>query len=286
MTIRTGYIGLGNMGKPMARCWVRAGSPLAVYDVVAEPVAELEAAGAKGVASPRAVAEAADVIGICVRDDADVRAVVLGDDGVLAGASAGTVVMIHSTVQPATVEAMAQAAAERDVSVIDAAVTGGSARAETGDLAVMAGGDRAALDRARPVLESSARSGIFHCGRLGDGMRCKLCINVVTYLEFLAGFEGMRLAKASGLSPETFVEIGLANGQITPMLQRYLTSHSLPEEAIRSEDFQKLMTNHTLVAEKDLACALELGRANGVSLPGAALASQLMGRIYNVLDRS
>ena len=125
MALRAGYIGLGNIGKPMASCWVKAGFETAVYDVVEAPVAELVELGARAAPSPRAVGEAADVIGICVRDDDDVRGVLLGDDGVFSGAAEGTVVLIHSTIQPATAVEMSAEGAEHGVSVIDAAITGG-----------------------------------------------------------------------------------------------------------------------------------------------------------------
>ena len=284
MALRAGYIGLGNIGKPMASCWLGGGFETSVYDVVEAPVAELVGQGAKAAPSPRAVAEAADVIGICVRNDDDVRAVMGGEDGVLAGAASGAVVLIHSTIQPSTVVEMAAAGQERGVDVLDAAITGGDARAATGDLAIMAGGDPAALEKARPILDVCAKSGVFHCGALGNGMKTKLCINVVTYLQWLAGYEGFALAKASGLPTEVFEEVGQANGQITPLMTRFLVTHKMPDEARQSEAVQKLLRGHTLVAEKDLTWALQLARENGLSLPGAGLVSQLMARIYGLED--
>jgi 3-hydroxyisobutyrate dehydrogenase len=282
MALRAGYIGLGNIGKPMASCWIKAGFEMAVYDVVEAPVTELVELGARAAPSPRAVGEAADAIGICVRDDDDVRAVLLGDDGVFSGAADGAVVLIHSTIQPATAVEMSEAGAAHGVSVIDAAITGGDQRAAAGDLAIMVGGDPAALEKARPVLETSAGSGIFHCGELGNGMKTKLCINVVTYLQWLAGYEGLALAKASGVPVEVFEEVGLANGQITALMARFLTIHKMPDEARKSEGIQKLVRGHTLVAEKDLTWALRLARENGLSLPGAGLVSQMMPLIYGL----
>jgi len=284
MALRAGYIGLGNIGKPMASCWIEGGFETTVYDVVEAPVAELAELGAKAAPSPRAVGEAADVIGICVRDDADVRSVLLGDDGVLAGAPDGTLVLIHSTIQPSTVVEMAEAGKALGVDVIDAAITGGDARAATGDLAIMAGGDAALLEKARPILDVCAKAGVFSCGELGNGMKTKLCINLVTYLQWLAGYEGIALAKASGLPVEVFEEVGLANGQITPLMVRFLTVHKMPDEARTSEAVQNLVRGHTLVAEKDLAWALQLARENGLSLPGAGLVSQLMARVYGLED--
>jgi 3-hydroxyisobutyrate dehydrogenase len=286
MTLRAGYIGLGNIGKPMATCWTLAGFETTVYDLAEAPVAELVEKGAKAAASPRAVAAAADVVGICVPDDADVRAVLLGDEGVLAGSTGGDLVMIHSTIQPKTVVELAEAGSERGVVVIDAAITGGDQRAAVGELAIMAGGDPAALEKARPILDACAKSGVFSCGELGSGMKMKLCINVVTYLQWLAGYEGLKLARASGLSVETFEEVGQQNGQVTPLMARFLTVHKMPDAARRSDGIQRLMRGHTRVAEKDLAWALQLARESGVSLPGAGLVSQLMAQVYGVEDES
>ena len=186
--------------------------------------------------------------------------------------------------QPRTGAEMADAAAETGAGVLAAAITGGDQSAAAGDLAIMVGGDKALLDKLRPVLEHSAGAGIFHCGELGNGMKTKLCINVVTYLQWLAGYEGLALAKASGLPIESFLEVGLANGPFTPLMDRYLTMHKLPEETRKSEAVQNLVRGHTLVAEKDLAWALQLARENGLSMPGAGLVSQLMARLYGWED--
>jgi 3-hydroxyisobutyrate dehydrogenase-like beta-hydroxyacid dehydrogenase len=132
VTLRAGFIGLGNIGKPLASHLVPTGFETTLYDIAEEPVRELEKAGAKAAQSPRELAENADVIGICVPEDRHVRAVMTGEDGILAGASPGTVVAIHSTVLPATVLELAEQAAPRGVSLLDACVTGGEQRAAEG----------------------------------------------------------------------------------------------------------------------------------------------------------
>src|SRR5690606_7607009 len=142
-----------------------------------------------------ALAAASDVVSLCVRDDADVRAVVFGDEGVLAGAAAGAVVVVHSTVQPETVIAVGEAAAARGVGVVDACVTGGAAGAAAGALTVMAGGEPANLERARPVLEAFAKK-IVATGPLGSGCKVKLCNNLMTYLAWTAAYEATLLARA------------------------------------------------------------------------------------------
>lgn len=281
MALRAGFIGLGNIGKPLASHLVPAGFDTTVYDLAEGPVAELVAAGAKQARSPRELAENADVIGICVPADDHVRQVVTGDDGVLAGAAPGAVLAVHSTVLPSTVEAIAELAAARDVGVLDACVTGGDQRAAEGVVTYLVGGDAAALEKARPFLEASSER-VIHAGATGNGARLKLCINVLTYVQFAAANESMRLALASGLPAEVFEEAGRANGQLTELTLRYLATLKLPAEITGAEGFRELMRRHTGTAEKDLAWALKLARKSDLSLPVSGLVSQLMASIYGV----
>jgi len=283
MALRAGFIGLGDMGKPMALRLVGAGFATTVYDVAEGPVKELEAAGASAARSPRAVAEAADVLGVCVPEDAHVRAVFSGESGVLAGARAGTVVAIHSTILPRTAEEMAALARERGVLVVDACVTGGGARAAQGKLTYLAGGDADALARARPFLEASGEK-IVHAGPLGSGCKLKLCINLITYLQWVAAYESMALARAVGLPQQTLEEAGRSNGQLTELMVAFLATHKAPEAARRSDAYQRAMRGYMKTAEKDLAWVLQLAREADVALPGAAMASQQMARIYGVED--
>jgi 3-hydroxyisobutyrate dehydrogenase len=283
MTIRAGFIGLGNQGKPIAANLSPAGFETTVFDLDDAPVRELAAAGAIAAASAREVAERADVICICVPEDAHVRAVLGGDQGVLAGAAPGAVVAIHSTILPETAIELAAAAAEHQVAVLDACVTGGAARAQQKQLTYLVGGDAAALEKARPVLETSAAK-IIHAGELGSGAKLKLCINLITYIQWAAAYESFALAKAVGLSQEVLEEAGQSNGQLTPLMVAYLGTHKIPEEQRGSEAFQALMRGHMGVAEKDLAWALQLARKAGVALPVGGLVSQLMARLYGVDD--
>jgi len=285
MTLRAGFIGLGNIGKPLASHLAPSGFSTTVYDIAEAPMRELEEGGAKRAASPREVGENADVIGICVPEDSHVRAVLTGDDGVLAGAAAGAVVAIHSTVLPKTVQELAEQAAARGVTVIDACVTGGEQRALEGVVTYLVGGDAAALAKARPFLDASSEA-VIHAGELGNGAKLKLCINVVTYLQWAAANEGCRLAMAAGLPTEVFEAAGRANGQLTDLQLRYLTSVKMPKEVRANEGFQKLVRGHMMTAEKDLAWALQLARESGVSLPVSGLVSQLMAGLYGVEDEN
>ncbi len=283
MTLNAGFIGLGNIGKPMASHLAPAGFDTTLFDIAEAPLAELAAAGARAAASPREVGERADVIGICVPNDDHVRQVVCGADGILEGAGPGTLIAIHSTILPKTVLELARVAAEKDVTVIDACVTGGDQRAAEGTLTYLVGGDDAALEKVRAFLEPSSTS-IIKAGPTGSGAKLKLAINVLSYIQWAAASEAFRLAKASGLDPEVFEKAGQANGQLTELQSRFLTSYKLPDEIVDDEGFQNLMRTHMHTAEKDLTWALELAREAGISMPVAGLVSQLMAPIYRVKD--
>jgi 3-hydroxyisobutyrate dehydrogenase len=250
---------------------------------VSEPVAELTALGAVAAGSPRDLASGCDVIGVCVRDDQDVRAVCLGDGGLFAGAKPGCVVAIHSTVLPETVIQMSEAAASRGIGLLDAPITGGEAGAAQGKLTYMVGGSKAHLAAARTVFESSAER-IIHTGPLGSGAAIKLCNNLMTYLGFLAAYEAMHLARASGVSQEKLEEVTTANGNLSPQGARFLALYKLPLEARSGEPMQKMLEGFTTLAEKDLALTLVLARKNGVTLPGTGLCQQLMARVYGLAD--
>ena len=281
MTLRAGFIGLGNIGKPMARRIVDAGLSLTVFDVAPSPVAELVAAGARAARTAREVAATSDVVGVCVRDDSEVRGVVLGDDGVLAGATPGLVVAIHSTVLPRTVREIAAALAARGVAVVDACITGGAAGAAQGKLTYMVGGEGEILEKCRPVFATSAER-IVHTGPLGSGVSVKLCNNLMTYLGFLAAFEATSLARAGGLSEKALEEVTRANGNLTDQMLAFLTLHRLPAQTRKDPGFRAMLKSFTSLAEKDLTVTLEFARESGVALPGAARCRELIARVYGL----
>lgn len=283
MVLRVGFIGLGNIGMPMARRLLAGGLETHVLDAVQAPVDELVRDGAKPARSPRDLAERVDVIGVCVRDDADVRAVILGDDGVLAGAARDSVIALHSTILPSTVREVGARAAERGIGVLDACVTGGAAAAAAGKLTYIVGGDAGHLERCRPAFETSAAK-IVHTGPLGSGAATKLCNNLMTYLAWLSAFESFQLARAAGLSQEKLEEVTRSNGNLTEPMQLFLALHKAPEATRKSRDFQARMRSFATLAEKDLAVTLAFARESGVALPGTGLVSQLMARVYGLED--
>jgi 3-hydroxyisobutyrate dehydrogenase len=223
VALRVGFIGLGNIGKPMAARLVAGGLETTVFDLAEGPVQDLVRDGAQAAGSPREVAARSEVVGVCVRDDDDVRAVLGGEQGLLAGAALGTVIAIHSTILPSTVRALGAAAAERGVGLLDACVTGGAAAAAAGKLTDIVGGDADPLERARPAFETSAQR-IVHTGPLGSGAATKLCNNLMTYLAWLSAFESLHLARAAGLSEEKLEEVTRSNGNLTEPMRLFLAS--------------------------------------------------------------
>jgi 3-hydroxyisobutyrate dehydrogenase-like beta-hydroxyacid dehydrogenase len=283
MAIRCGFIGLGIMGKALAGNLAPKGLPTIVYDIDEAAIRELLASGAKPAASAREVAENADVIGICVPADSHVRAVLCGAEGVFANAAAGSVVAIHSTVHPATVEEMAAEGASRGVAVLEVPVAGGPVRAAKGDAYYMVSGDEAAYEKARPYLEAAAGK-ITFAGALGNAAKLKLALNVLTNLSFAASLEGMLLARAMGLPQELYEEGGQATTMLNALHLQYLSPYKLPEKTRRSPELQTYMRGRMEIAQKDLGLALQMAHDHGIALPVTGLVTQLLAKVYGVHD--
>jgi 3-hydroxyisobutyrate dehydrogenase-like beta-hydroxyacid dehydrogenase len=261
--MRAGFIGLGAQGKYLA-VNIAAAHDLMVYDVRREPLDDLAAAGAKVANSPRDIGQHAEVTCVCVLDDAQVESVLLGSDGLLAGASPGTIVAIHSTIQPATVAKIAEAAAPRGVEIVDAPVSGGEAGARRKTMSYMVGGSARAMDKCMPLFQCSG-SNITRTGALGSGMRAKLAHQVIVCLNMLAAYEGMRLGREAGLSEE--------------VLQKVIHDGAA-QSRIADNWFRLSMRPHTIpVFEKDLRLCLKFAQELGMLLPGTALAQQLIETI-------
>jgi 3-hydroxyisobutyrate dehydrogenase-like beta-hydroxyacid dehydrogenase len=284
MSIRVGFIGLGNQGKPIAAHLAPAGFDTIVYDLDQDPIAELVKGGARAAATPREVGENADVVGICVPEDKHVISVALGDDGLLSGLSAGSVVLIHSTILPETIEQIASAGAERGIEVMDACVTGGATRAQARQLTYLVGGSEATLEKVRPYLEATTDVPPIYAGELGNGAKLKLCINLITYIQWAAAHESLVLARAIGLPQDVLEAAGRSNGQMTDMMVAFLAVHKVPDATRTSDSFQDMMRRNMKIAEKDLAWALQLARESEVALPVGGVVAQSMARIYGVED--
>ena len=281
--MRAAFIGLGDMGAAMVQRLVAQGVETSVFFISPAAVEACVAKGAKPAASPAAAAAGSDVIGVCVPEDDHVRSVLRGENGVLAGAKRGAVIAVHSTILPSTAEELAREASAAGVDLLDACVTGGAARAVQGKLVFLVGGDAGAIERMRGYAGACAER-VVHAGAIGSGAKLKLCINLITYLQWIASFEAMTLAKAAGLSQQVLEDAGRGNGQITELMIQFMALHKAPEAARNSEGMKKFLRAQLFNAEKDLAWALKLARECNVALPGTALASQLMARVYAVED--
>jgi 3-hydroxyisobutyrate dehydrogenase len=276
--MKVGFIGLGNIGKPMAEQLTAPPFELTVYDALPAALTPFEGK-ARLARSAADLARTASLIGICVRHDADVAALFDGSDGLLAGAAAGTVVAIHSTVRPVTVRAAAHKAAAQGVAVVDAAVTGGPAGATAKRLTCMAGGDAAALAAIRPLLDAFC-SEVIHAGPAGAGMALKLANNLVTYFHLMSAHEGYKLAVEAGVDAGLLSQVMNSNDNLTTTMRLFMEFRANGVGLLGQAGFDAFQKATANLAEKDIDLALELARDVGASLPGA---QALRGLIANVV---
>lgn len=276
MTIAVGFIGLGNIGKPMALRLAQqqeaAGLDLWVYDVAPDPLADLEQAGARAAASVAALAARSDVICVMVRDDDQVRDV-LGE--VLGVAHEGATVVIHSTVAPETPRQLAVTASRHGVMLVDAPVSGGAMGAADGTLALMVGGADEAFTAVEPVLRALG-SKVVHAGPIGAGTKFKLARNMMHFIAFTAATEAQRLAEAAGLSLKDLGDVVRHTDAITggpgAIMHRETTAVLAPDDF-----WHGVFSNVTSLGVKDLGFAIELANQLGVDVPLAELAIDRLG---------
>jgi 3-hydroxyisobutyrate dehydrogenase-like beta-hydroxyacid dehydrogenase len=263
-----GYIGLGNMGAPMAKRMLEWPGGVTVYDIRAEAMTPLAEAGAS-LADSIADVAAADLVHVTVLDDAQVRQVV----GELAAhAKPGTVIAIHSTISDTTAAELADELKQQEIHVVDAPVSGGAAAAEKGELATMVGAERDVYERIKPAFKRWA-SLVIHAGAPGAGTRMKLARNMLTFTSYAAACEAMKLAEAAGLDLQALGRVVRHTDALT----------SGPGAIMVRDDMKTLEPEHFLyqpflhtrgLGEKDLSLALALGEAVSVDLPLAQLAYQ------------
>lgn len=267
-----GFIGLGIMGKPMAQNLLKAGYPLVVHNRSQGAVDELVAAGARRAESPAEVARAANVVITMLPDSPDVQAVVLGPNGVLAGARSGSVLIDMSTIAPAVTREIAAEAAKVGVQTLDAPVSGSEQGAISATLAIMVGGEPAVVERCRPILGALGKS-VVHVGGVGMGHTVKLVNQIVGLATLEAVCEGLLVAAKAGVDLGTLLEaIGggaAASWQLQNMTPKIAARDFRPGFMVR-------------LAQKDLRLALGLADDLHVSTPSAALTHQL----YRSLEAS
>jgi 3-hydroxyisobutyrate dehydrogenase len=259
--MRVGFIGLGSMGSDQVKCLVAAKFDLTVYDVYA-PSMEVFANAARLAASVAEVGQNADVAGVCVRDEKQVRETLEGEGGLIANMERGSIILIHSTLNPDTVHDLGRQAAVRGIDLIDAAVSRTEHNKPGPFVYVMAGGDQAVLNRARPVLEAYATD-ILHAGSLGAGMAVKIANNLFTWVSIVTAAQAFRLAGAAGVNPDALLAVMTRNGNLTPTLKGFTAGRlSGPANAA-------FLESQAGIGEKDLSLAIEFADAVGVQVPMA-----------------
>jgi 2-hydroxy-3-oxopropionate reductase len=259
-----GVIGLGVMGAPMARNLLRAGNDVTVHSRSQGPVQRLVAEGAAAASTPAQLASRADVIVAILPGERVTARLLDGDGGLWAGARAGSILVDMSTASPGWARSLAALGAEHDVAVLDAPVSGGDAGAQLGTLSIMAGGEAADVERARPVLE--ALGTVTHVGGHGAGQTVKLCNQLVVGGTIALVSEALVLAERAGVDPAQVIEVlsgGLAANRVMELRGRNFLEHDF-------EPGGKASFQH-----RDLGMALDAGREAGVPLPVTALVDQL-----------
>ena len=262
--MKVGFIGLGVQGKYLAINLADAGYDLMAYDLRSDPLNEVVAKGAKRASSNKELGAHGDIICICVLDGRQVLDVVLGPEGVVAGARPGTIIAVHSTIEPAIISQLSAAAKERQIELIDAPVSGSETGAKNKTMSYMVGGSTETFEKCRPIFETSGKN-VIHTGGVGTGIRAKLAHQIVICVNLLSAYEGLRVGLEAGLSPD--------------ILERVMSSGAGQSRVVDRWFKLKLGPHAQGVFYKDLKLCLEFAHDLNVSVPGAALAQQLLEKI-------
>ncbi|MGA8833387.1 MAG: NAD(P)-dependent oxidoreductase [Desulfomonilaceae bacterium] len=263
--MRVAFIGLGTMGEPMALNILKAGHNLVVNNRTKNKEELLAAHGAKRAITPQEAAREAEVIVTCLSDTPDVEQVVLGDNGIIYGAQAGSVVVDMSTISPEATCRMAEALSKKGIKMVDAPVSGGSEGAMHGTLAIMVGGDSLDVAKVLPVLKSMGTT-ITHVGPIGAGQITKSINQIIIAGVYVGVAEGMALGLKAGLDMEKVVQAisqGAAGSWVLSNRARNMINNTYP------------LGFRVRLHQKDLGIALETARKLGVMLPVAAVVDQI-----------
>jgi len=270
--LTVGYIGLGIMGKSMARNILKAGYPLVVHNRSRTAVDELVAEGAKAAFSPAEVAKQVDVVFTNLPDSPDVELVALGKNGIIEGVREGMIFVDNSTIKPATSRHIAEVFAQKGVMCLDAPVSGGDIGAREGTLAIMVGGAAEALEIVMPIFQVMGKT-ITHVGDTGAGQIAKAANQIMVAAQMVAMGELLIFAQKSGADPRKVVEAirgGAAQCWTLDVKPPRLFAGN------RNPGFKAYMQ------AKDLAIVLETARQYGIPLPSAALHSQLFNAMVEM----
>lgn len=261
-----GFVGLGVMGGRMVKRLLDAGQNVTGYNRTKSKAQWLIDAGMKWAETPRAAAEAADVVISMVTNTEALQAIASGPDGVLAGLGPGKIYVDMSTVSPAASRELAAKVAAKGARMLDAPVSGSVSTLEEGKLSIMVGGDRAAFERASPILEKIGPK-VTHVGGNGLAVSMKIATNLSLAVQMLAFSEGVLLAEKSGIKRETAVEVLLNSVIASPMVKyRGPFVLKMPDEAWFDVNMM----------QKDLLLALEMGRELNVPLPTTSMTNEML----------
>jgi len=267
MAEKVGFIGLGIMGRPMAKNLIDAGHELIVYNRTTEKAEELAGeGGAEVAASPGEVAAQSDVTITMLPDSPQVEEVVAGEGGVLEGIQQGSLLVDMSTISPVVTEELSEKARERGASMLDAPVSGGDVGAIEGTLSIMVGGAKEDFERATPLFDAMGKT-VTHVGPIGAGQVVKAANQIVVALTIEAVSEALVLGSKGGVSPEKVLDVlggGLAGNKVMEVKREKFLSHTF-DPGFRSE-----------LHHKDLGIALAAGREYGVALPVTAIVDQML----------
>jgi 2-hydroxy-3-oxopropionate reductase len=263
---KIGFIGLGIMGKPMAKNLLKAGYPLTVYDIVPEAVADVVKAGATKGASGKDVAAKSEIVITMLPNSPEVRQAVLGDNGVLEGARPGTILVDMSSIAPLASQEIAKKAAEKGVAMLDAPVSGGEPKAIEGTLAIMVGGPKDTFEQVKEILGKMGSS-VTLVGEIGSGNVTKLANQIIVALNIAAMSEAMTLATKANVNPEKVFQAirkGLAGSTVLEAKMPLVLAGNF-KPGFRIE-----------LHIKDLANALDTAHALGVPIPLTSIVMEIM----------
>jgi len=261
-----GFIGLGTMGGPMVRNLLKHDHAVTVWARRHDAMTPLLAAGAAAGESASHVAATSAVVITMVTDTRAVEDVILRDGGIASGAQPGSLVIDHSTIDPAGARRIASELQRQGIEMLDAPVSGGGAAAEAGTLAIMAGGSTSAFDRAHPLLSCYAKT-IVHIGPSGAGQVAKACNQICTIVNALGAAEAMLLAERAGVDPRAVKEALMGGFAASRMLD-------LQAPKMIARDFEGKVESR--LHHKDIHIVLELARTLGIELPASTAAAHVL----------
>lgn len=269
---RIGFIGVGNMGGPMARNLLKAGHQVKAFDLSGQALSAVTAAGATGAKSAAEAARGVDAVLTMLPAGQHVRAVFTGGDGILAAAAPGTLFIDSSTIDVANARAVAEAGARAGFEVLDAPVSGGTGGAAAGTLTFMCGGSEVAFQRAKPILEAMGKT-IVHAGAVGAGQAAKICNNMILGASMLVVAEAFVLAEKLGLDAQRLFDIASkSSGQCWSMTS-YCPVPGLVPASPANRDYQAGFTAAMML--KDLKLAQDAAAAAGATTPLGADAARI-----------